>query len=691
MGKDNDTTQAHEAAASRLPALRVRGQVDTRAPEPTPDEDAPKVGEALRRQWRPIIPLPVTAGVWALGGMLHQASAGVEIALIGGAAATVGGLVAAWRKLPDRRDRLWAACAIGGGWGGVLSTAAFGAGPPWAGFVFAAGAALAMPWWWRHCGPQVQEPEPQPVPEPEPAAPEPERDVEAERITQTWTETVSTSRGALAKSRLGPPVPFQYGRRATIALDRGVHVTADAIAATGKILSAYGAAPGEVYIDAHPSRKQDQAMLVVLTTNPLRAKNLWTGPTLDKATGISVIGPYADGAQTRYRWWSDIGPIHDLIAGTSGSGKSGLVNQLLAEERHSGFMTSVFIDPQQGQSAPDWPQNVHRFAGDAETGTELLQAVEQAMYARNEFLANREWVDGKGRRRRGVNKWTLGCGLPLMVVTIEEAHAVLDDPVAAQSVERIAKMARKCGIKLRLIVQDPSVGQLGNSRVLRSQLTGGNVIVLRTGDRLGGQIATGGRLPVDPYDIPAEWPDGGGSTAGCGYLIGAENRGAMLRVSHVDDPYGWATSGTPCPEHPVDTAAFGEIGRPGAPVRRPAPQQQPAAAVAALPDLAHAAQLNPAISQMAKALTGLGQVIPMSRRHQPVPEPVPQTVVNRVPELLGDGNWWRTVDLTAAIGCSDRQVRTVLAQLALDGRIEQTGEGPARRHRLRQHSNQQAS
>jgi hypothetical protein len=129
------------------------------------------------------------------------------------------------------------------------------------------------------------------------------------------------------------------------------------------------------------------------------------------------------------------------------------------------------------------------------------------------------------------------------VLTIEEAHAVLAIPEARSIVEDIAKMARKCGIKLRLVVQVPLLDQLGKSTTLREQVKSGNVIILRTANRLTGQVAFDGALPVDPALLPREWPDGT-STAGLSYVLGPQSRPAPCRIDYVADPYYWATTGT---------------------------------------------------------------------------------------------------------------------------------------------------
>jgi hypothetical protein len=56
----------------------------------------------------------------------------------------------------------------------------------------------------------------------------------------------------------------------------------------------------------------------------------------------------------------------------------------------------------------------------------------------------------------------------------------------------------------RVVTQVPTLDQLGNSGVLREMLASSNVIVLRTGGPMSGQVALHGTLPVEPHKIPKQ-------------------------------------------------------------------------------------------------------------------------------------------------------------------------------------------
>jgi hypothetical protein len=292
----------------------------------------------------------------------------------------------------------------------------------------------------------------------------------------------------------------------------------------------------------------------VFTHNPLRLTTRFPGPveTFDYPTGVARIGIYADCETALYRFYRrGSGPVHDLIAGTSDAGKSRLVEMLLAMERACPFITSVVIDPQRGQSLPAFKSQkggtVHRTAGFAtsvEEGLYVLRAVHKEMLDRNAYLANIGWTDvdadGVEHDEEGVDAFDPlsgpTAGMKLIVLTIEEAHAILANEEGLVLVEAIAKMARKCGIKLRLITQVPLLDQLGGSTTLRDMVAAGNVIVLRTANPLSGQVAFNGNLPVDPKSLPREWeidrPDGTIeriTTAGLGFVLGPGARSAPFR------------------------------------------------------------------------------------------------------------------------------------------------------------------
>jgi hypothetical protein len=280
-------------------------------------------------------------------------------------------------------------------------------------------------------------------------------------------------------------------------------------------------------------------------------------------TGIAPVGIYMDGEPTPYRFWRPgSGPQHDLISGSTDSGKSRVLDQLLAYERHAkletapgvfeNLMASIVIDPQNGQSVPEWKRNVGLFASGTEQGLMVLYRLREEMFTRNVLLSDTEWVDERGRTRYGVDHFDplhpliRSLGMKLWCVTVDEAHILLKIKEAAELVAELVAMFRKCGGKIRLVTQVPLLNSLGNKMEIRDAVAAGNVHVLRTANALSGQVAFNGAIPVKPNHLPREWPDGS-TTAGIGFALGPAARPAMMRHYFVRDSYHWANTGETTP------------------------------------------------------------------------------------------------------------------------------------------------
>jgi hypothetical protein len=530
------------------PTVPVAGGAPAGRPTPlhpaTPDTPAKDLGAKAakaaskearrqsRRFRRQLVPLTAMAGMYGAGCVVNLAGQPLWVGAVGLAAAAVSWPVSGW-WLNRHLERLYATAVTSSAswWLWCATNGVDGAMPAW---LAGGGGLLALPWWWHYRIRGV------------PAAPEPAADdTPTNSRIHVWNQKVACQGGPLEHSRLLDTEEIRGGWAGTIEILRGN--TDRAVMATKDIGAALRLKAGSIWIEPTPQGELHLARILVLEENPLQTRLDWTGPTLNAAKGTSVLGWYADMGEVRYRHYRpESGPVHTLIAGSTDAGKSRTVDQLLAEERHSGVIVSQIIDPQGGQSLPDWQGHVNAYARNLTDARVLLTRARDRMYARNALLAGIRWVDDRGRERTGIGQFTPGDprhGLKLLSITIDEAQTVLADPACRALVEEMIAMSRKCGIKFRLITQVPLLSSLGNSMAIRDAVAAGNVIVLRTANRLSGQVAFNGALPVDPSSLPKEWPNGS-TTSGIGFVFApGADRAATMRVGYVEDVFGWASTG----------------------------------------------------------------------------------------------------------------------------------------------------
>ncbi|MBO8189220.1 hypothetical protein [Streptomyces spirodelae] len=435
------------------------------------------------------------------------------------------------RTLPSEADRyIGLSMPVTGS--GLLATMAAVGGPewgdnPWWGFSLAWSLGYGA-WAWKRWGSR-----------PEARAPE-----LAQQMLD-WIEYAAVADGPYPKSKLVSPIANRDGGwSAEIHVPRGKSFK---IQALDDVLSALGIDdPDLVALEKTAPRK---GRITVFTENPLKKGTLFgDSHVLDPETGLAPIGVYYDGEPAHYRFFQPgSGAVHSFVTGTTGSGKSRLLDALLGIERRSPLVCSIVIDPQAGLSLPDWPDGVAVFAPGNELGIVALRAVKAIMKERGQRYNRMKWTDEKGRTRVGRAFFVPGEPDPLLSLTLDEAHDLLTDPdygeEAVKIIGDLVKEARKVGIKIRLANQSPNASELGGETLIRDLLQGGNNAVLRSGSRATGKRAAGTALgDIDPGAIPKEFNDGTG-TGGLGYLAGPDNRAAMWRAPYVEDPYGLAHEG----------------------------------------------------------------------------------------------------------------------------------------------------
>jgi hypothetical protein len=491
------------------------------------------------RTRRSMVPLYATAAQAIAGSALAVPDDGWKTAI----AATAAGAVTtvAWgrwdarlgkkrlrKRLPARADFIAAASAVTTG--GTLVTAmaaTSGLQPgdsPFPALVGAWGIGHGIYWWRR--GKKT-------------AAPAPT----LSKQMQLWQDAVACPDGSLPGSKLVDVVTTGYGWSGVIIVNKGNW--RKAYAASADIAGDLDLPEESLQIEKAIGQSAKRATIAVFNINPLQKVIDHPGPQiLDKATGQARVGLFYDGEPARYAFWKPSGPVHTVVYGATDGGKSRFLDMLLGTERHNGIVSWV-CDPQGGQSLPRWREAVDWYEDTAQGGLAMLYAVRNVMYERSARYSMMEFTDHKGRKLRGRDHFVVGDPDPLICVTIDEAHRVLNLQGAPALVLEIIQMARKCGIKIRLVFQGPKANMFGNapeSTDIREQAQSGNTIMFRTASTLTDAIGLPG-WDINPSNLPMYWPDKT-STAGLGYIKGPDNRQAMFRAYFDRDPAHWATTGT---------------------------------------------------------------------------------------------------------------------------------------------------
>jgi hypothetical protein len=491
------------------------------------------------RTRRGMAPIYATAAQAIAGSALAQADDGWKTAL----AATAAGAAAtaAWgrwdarigkkrlrKRLPARADFIAAASAVTTGGSLVTAMAATGGlqpgNSPYPALVAAWGIGHGIYWWRR--GKKTAAPAP-------PLA----------KQMQLWQDEVACADGPLPGSELKDVITTDYGWTAVIVVRKGNW--RKAYAASADIAGALDLPEEMLQIEKAMGQSAKRAIIAVFDHNPLQKPTDHPGPQiLDMKTGQAKVGLFYDGAPAHYAFWKPSGPVHTVVYGATDGGKSRFLDMLLGTERHNGIVSWV-CDPQGGQSLPRWREAVDWYEDTAQGGLAMLYDVRNVMYERSARYSMMEWIDHKGRKLRGRDHFVVGDPDPLISVTIDEAHRVLNLQGAPALVLEIIQMARKCGIKIRLVFQGPKANMFGNapeSTDIREQAQSGNTVMFRTASSLTDSIGLPG-WDVNPSQLPMYWPDKT-STAGLGYIKGPDNRQAQFRAFFDRDPAHWATTGT---------------------------------------------------------------------------------------------------------------------------------------------------
>jgi hypothetical protein len=168
---------------------------------------------------------------------------------------------------------------------------------------------------------------------------------------------------------------------------------------------------------------------------------------------------------------------HEIIAGTTGSGKDSTATMELAVIAYSPDGALVILDHKGGLDWGPWQKSCWAFASDpprpgSNTFKEAVQFVRDEINHRNMTLANH------GYRKATIGPPTKGKPwiMPLLTVVFSEAGLMTD---AEQSLaDLITTMARAVGVRALLIMQEPRQSKIGKDSAVKGNTA--QVMVFQT-------------------------------------------------------------------------------------------------------------------------------------------------------------------------------------------------------------------
>jgi S-DNA-T family DNA segregation ATPase FtsK/SpoIIIE len=333
-------------------------------------------------------------------------------------------------SLPRGIERAYAATVAGvaGTWLAVAT--ALGVGRVLA-LLLGVGTLLGSIPWWRHRRRRAR--------------------VRVERTIEAWPEIAEAV--GLTGSRVLSAVADLWGWRARVGLARG-QTTADVIARIPALESGLATRTGALRVEADPDRA-DRCVVRVLSADPHATPLPWPGPSVASVAEPIELGVFEDAEPVRVSFLRR----HALVGGIAGSGKSGVLNVILANLATCPDVVLWGIDLKGGMELRPWASCLDRLATTPAEAATLLGDAVRVLDGRASELA------GSGSR-----VWEPRPDAPALVVVVDEyAELAEHAPGAVEAADSIARRGRAVAVTLLAATQRPTQDAMGHGAV-RAQM-----------------------------------------------------------------------------------------------------------------------------------------------------------------------------------------------------------------------------
>lgn len=278
-----------------------------------------------------------------------------------------------------------------------------------------------------------------------------------DEVIARW-ETITASKQLAILATCKPRVVERDDVGWTMCLDlpSGL-IVEDVVPLAPRLASAIGGvARGAVSVTPVHSHAE-RCMVRVRVRDPLATVASWNEPRADSVLEPILIGRFEDGAPARLPLLLKPGlGLSVLVAGTNGQGKSGILNEIVAQLAHCNDVVLWGIDPQGTELGP-WEPVLDRLVTDAgQEAGELIDAALRVIQARGGVM-----------RERGIRAWVPTPKEPEIVIVADEAADLADH---MPRLFELVRKGRKFGVHLVLATQRPSARALGDMGTeMRSQ------------------------------------------------------------------------------------------------------------------------------------------------------------------------------------------------------------------------------
>jgi DNA segregation ATPase FtsK/SpoIIIE, S-DNA-T family len=343
---------------------------------------------------------------------------------------TAGWLTRAWEACgtgrPAERAYATAVAVTLGGW----LSAAIAAGPLSRPLPAVAGVAtviLGIPWW-AHRRRRAR--------------------VRIERTVRAWPDLAENI--GLPGSQIASATGDAWGFTARVILRKGT-TAAHAISQVPAIESGLGVKPGSVRALPDPHRA-DRVVLRVIETDPHAHAIPWPGQPDTSVTRPVDLGLFEDGRPAAV----SVLRRNVLIGGTTGSGKSGIVNVFLAYLAACSDVEVWGVDLKGGMELQPWAGCMTRLATTPREASALFRDAATELGRRAALMS-----------AKGVRTWQPAPDMPALVLVIDEYAEM---PAEAQDdADSVARRGRAVAVSLLAATQRPTQEAMGGNAV-RSQM-----------------------------------------------------------------------------------------------------------------------------------------------------------------------------------------------------------------------------